>query len=368
MLHTPGTDGSRGTSPEPAARPVATRPSGRRFGALATRLGVWAGVAAALAGGLVAGCGPRDGTQSARAAAEDGVLRVVVTVPPLEGLVRALLPAEAQVVSLIPPGTSEHGFEPTVREVRTLAAADTLIAIGLGLDTALTNLVRQGRLGVPVVRCDALLGLASAGDDDHGHAHGHGHDHGHDEAPSEGADAAALLARDPHVWLDPVLVGELLPALAAALPDPDGGRAARLARAVEMAAEVDAAYRAGLAPFAGRSIVTHHHAWGRLAARYGLGVAAVVRPIETAEPTPDELSSAVEAARRAGAGVLFVEPQFNDRAAARVAEATGLAVERLDVLGQGDWRGMMLSNLEVLERALRRTQAAGVEAGAGASP
>lgn len=284
------------------------------------------------------GTGCADGTPKT-----DEPLRVVVTIPPLKGLLEALAPPGSSVRALMPPGRSEHGYEFTPSDIAAVGNADVVVYVGLGLEPAIERFVRE-RLSrrARVVALGAVLGVSEE------HA---GHDHGPDEACDH--------AVDVHVWLDPVLMRQAVPALRQAIEGAleatgrlDPAERARLDKAQadldRRLDELDAEYRATLEPLKGASIVTHHSAFGRLARRYGLEVSAVIRPIEAQDPTPAQIAQVVEAIREQNIGVIFVEPQFSAAAAERLAERTGARVARLDPLGSGDYFAMMRSNLTSL--------------------
>lgn len=296
--------------------------------------------------GLAAvGC---EGPEPARA---PGPLRVVVTIPPLQGLAKALAPADAEVVCLLPPGRSEHGYELTPSDMAALQRADVIVLVGLGLEPKVESFLRAHPSGGRrVVEFAEAVGLEGAhGGHDHAH-HDHGdHDHdGHDHGPV-----------DPHLWLDPALVTELVPEIARSIREvgalSESERAAvgeREAALLERMREAEARWQDRLRPVAGRSIVTHHAAWGRLADRYGLEVAAVIRPTEAQEPSPGQIEAAVRAIRERGARAVFVEPQFSAAVAERIAGQAGVAVGTLDPLGDGDWFAMMSRNVETLATLL----------------
>lgn len=296
----------------------------------------------------------------------DDTLDVVVTVPPLAELARRLAPEGSRLTVLMAPGRSEHGYEFTSTDLAALAQADVVVYVGLGLEPQVERFVSQHPSARRRDVCFAVAAGISAAtgetsDDHDGHdhdahdhedEHAHADDHGHAHGPV-----------DQHLWLDPVLVKRLVPVLAGAIGSalrtsgietPD--RAQHVISAEEALArqidEIHAEYVGQLAPFAGRAIVTHHNAWSRLADRYGLRVAAVIRPIENAEPTPDQIAAAVEALRQRKATTIFVEPQFDSTPARKLAEAAGARVQVLDPLGTGEWFSLMRQNLAALKAGL----------------
>ncbi len=262
--------------------------------------------------------------------------RIVVTIAPLAGLVQELAGPEVEVTTLLPAGASPHGFELSPDDVRELAQADLIVAVGVGLEPWLERRLRSApQLAGRAVAFADLVGIEFDRAHDHGeHAHDHG-DHAHGPV-------------DAHLWLDPVLVAQFVRALGPRVTD----GAERVEALAERVGQVDAEYRHRLEPFRGRAIVTHHAAFTRVAERYGLEIAEVLRRVDSAEPTPAEIAAARRAIDERGARAIFVEPQFNSTAAERIAESAGVALGRLDPLGTGDWFTMMRSNLDELVRVL----------------
>ncbi len=289
-------------------------------------------------------------------------LRIVVTVPPLAGIVRELAPEGSQITTLLSPGKSEHGYEFTPAELAALGRADLIVYVGLDLEPQVDRFLSRNTRGTrEVVQLARALGIAAPQEaklDEHGHAVD-AHDHAHDHDNEHGHHHAV----DPHLWLDPVLVKQALPAIAKAIeeaianvskssasaaPSDAAAMAARLDALTRKIDELDQAYTSRLAPFKGRAIVTHHAAFGRLAERYGLTIAEVIRPMEAVEPTPGQIAEVVGAIKRQNVKVIFVEPQFNPIAAQRIAQSAGVKLGTLDPLGDGDWFKMMHANLDEL--------------------
>ncbi|MEQ8850447.1 MAG: metal ABC transporter substrate-binding protein [Phycisphaerales bacterium] len=275
---------------------------------------------------------------------EPGPMRVVVSIAPLESVVRGVAPEGAVVETIIPASASPHGFQPKPSDVRALERADLIVVVGLGMEGGLTRYVRDlEHRGTRVVEFAGVVGIE-------GHDH-HGHDHSHD-----GDD-------DPHLWLDAAMMLELVDALESemipAMRGTDSGSDdAVLAtpvradgqRALIRAADAEA--RAALEPFAGARIVTHHGAFGRFCARYGVEVAAVLRPVEGAEPSPGELAAVRDAIAAGGVRGAFTEPQFDGRELRAIAERAGIPVGSLDPLGGSTWMEMMRANTDEITRVL----------------
>jgi zinc transport system substrate-binding protein len=304
-------------------------------------------------------------------------MRIVVTIPPLGELARRLAPAGSDVRVLMQPGRSEHGYEYTPSDLAALGRADVVVYVGLGLEPQIEKFLADRTSPTRRDVCFATaVGITVSNPDpknhDHDHAHEghdhgeHAHDHedhaGHNHAPGEACehDHGGV---DPHLWLDPALVKRLVPVLSGAIgasmksagTDAPEAVAALIKAEEELIRDIDrldAEFRAALEAVKGATIVTHHNAWPRLAERYGLSVAAVIRPVESAEPTPGQLAAAVEAIRERKARAIFVEPQFNADAARRLAQAAGVRVGMLDPLGTGEWFGLMRYNLDELVRGL----------------
>lgn len=308
-------------------------------------------------------------------------LRVVVTVPPLAGLVRPLLAEidpKAEVRVLLQGGQSVHGMEPTPSDIAAIATCDVLVYVGLNLEPRVSAMVREKPVERRQVVCFAeVVGLQEkgkpepnapgsnakpkptekeSGHDDHDHAHDHDHHH-----TDEHSHAAAGYV-DQHLWLDPSLVRRLIPAIRDAIQNACTSRGSfddTMKTRLEAAAEkllksiddVDAVYRARLEACKGRAFVTHHNAFSRLADRYGLKVAATIRLTETTEPTASELREVVEAIAREKVRAIFYEPQMDPKPARRIAEIARIRIGELDPLGspeQTSWATFMEKNLTSL--------------------
>jgi len=227
---------------------------------------------------------------------------VFVSIPPQAFVVEALAGDLVQVDVLLPPGASPATYEPTAKQMATLDHAQLYLQIG-------------GRAGVE---------LEPIG--------GGGHDHG-----------AGLL--DPHIWLDPqrmkIIASTTADALEALLPDEAPGIKERLATLHRAIDDTDARVAALLAPFAGRTLLVFHPAYGYFTRRYGLIQMAV--EVDGRAPSARRLATVVDELRQQPVPALFVQPQFSRSAAERVANALDCELVELDPLARD-----YLANLEIM--------------------
>ena len=280
-------------------------------------------------------------------ARKPGPVRVVATIPPVAGLVRPLLPQGGTLTALVPPNRSEHGYELTGADVAALTQADVVVLVGLGLEPQVEAfLEKHPTPNRHVIRFADVLGV-SPGGPPAAETHEPSDEADHDD------DGHHHSGVDPHLWLDPDLCRRFIPAIDRAIraidPSAPADAAAKLDNQI---AEFDEQSRAALAPFKGKALVTHHSAWARFAAHYGLTIAAVIRPIETVEETSGAVNAAIDTIQKQGIRVIFVEPQFSRKAAERIRERTGVRIGELNPLGDGDWFTMMRANVAEVAQSL----------------
>lgn len=308
------------------------------------RISVWV-----IAAGVLGAAGCRD--DSASTVDPNAPIRIAVTIKPLALLVSDIVgeagAAHVEVTTIISSSTSPHGFEPTPDAMRALHRADVIVCNGMGLDGWASRTMSGRQV---LVRFADVVGVS--GDHHHDHEHGQGH-HDHDDR-----------AEDEHLWLDVDHVRVLSSHLAAVLTQVAGERSysTEFAQSIdeslsslhERLDEVDATYQRTLDTHRNSPIVTFHSVLGRIADRYGLTVAAVLRPIESLEPAPDDVRRAVDAIATRRIAAIFVEPQFSTAAAERIAEETGIRLVILDPLGSSasSWPEFMLDLLASIRSGL----------------
>jgi zinc transport system substrate-binding protein len=236
---------------------------------------------------------------------------------------------ELTVTDLTPRGAEPHDLELTTRQVDEVLDAGVVIVMGDGFQPAVEDAAER-RDGATVEVLEELP----------------------DDALREG---------DPHVWLDPVLMIEVVDVIEDAMVASDPANEDRFRRnADELRAELrtlDDEYRAGLAGCERDLVVTAHDAFGYLTDRYGLREEGVAGLSPDAEPDARRLAELADLAREQGVTTVFTEELLSPEIAETLArEAGGLRTEVLSPLESrppdGDYLSAMRENLAKLKKAL----------------
>lgn len=156
---------------------------------------------------------------------DEAVLEVYTTVYPLAYFTERIGGERVNVSSIYPAGANEHTFEPTQQDMISLADADLLFYIGLGLegfiDSAQDTLSGENVELVATadsISDEELETEASHEDEVHEESHEDHEDEVHEESheerdeadqEEEGHEGHDHGGTDPHVWLSPVLSQKL---------------------------------------------------------------------------------------------------------------------------------------------------------------
>lgn len=258
---------------------------------------------------------------------------VVVSIHPYASLVGQIAGDLVKVVQVLPSGASPHTFDPTPSQVTAVAGASLVVMNG-GTDAWMRKIADAAAPRAPLfVVTDEL-----------------------DFVPIQGTDVG--VAANPHVWLDPRLMAELVPKLVDALANVDPGDAAAFrnngAALSASLTDLDAQLGAELASLKGAPFVPIHDAWPYFARRYGLDLVVSLEPTPGRDPSPRYVAEAVAKIRASGARAVFAEAQLSSRPAEVVARSAGVGLATLDPLGKDgqSYQQLMLANAATIRAAL----------------
>ena len=135
---------------------------------------------------------------------------------------------------------------------------------------------------------------------------------------------------NPHFLADPRRVQQVAAAMAARLSELDPGNAAlyreRLQAFQGKVAAAEKGWKAQLAPFAGRSVITQHRTLTYLLDWSGLKAAGYMEPKPGVAPPPSHVASLAAVVRSAGVKGVLVENYYDRRSANQLRDLTGVKV------------------------------------------
>jgi ABC-type Zn uptake system ZnuABC Zn-binding protein ZnuA len=309
------------------------------------------------------GCGKKGG--------DGGQPKVAVSIFPLYDLTRRIAGDRLNVMLVLPPGKSEHGYDPTPQEIARLDGAKLSIAVGLDMDAWLESIMKSAKIA-SVYRIGEKLPtmpieVEPIGEDDHDehgkeeHHDGSGSGEHHEEEHEEGHDHAGKGAPDPHVWLDPQLMQQGVDLIAEQLAaiDPAGKdvfmkNAAQIKESIK---QVDAKIAERSKAWTKRTIVTFHGSMAYFAKRYNIRIAAVVEPLAGKEPTAAYIAEVLGAIKHGQAAALFSEPQLDKGPGEMIAKEAGIKLGELDPVGglkgRESYEALLTWNTDQLEAHLK---------------
>ncbi|NNG15187.1 MAG: zinc ABC transporter solute-binding protein [Gemmatimonadales bacterium] len=280
-----------------------------------------------------AACGGDGASRPASEPAVEGPLAVAVSILPQKYMVERIGGPAVSVSVLIGPGQSPLTYDPTPRQMASLAGTRMYFTMGLEFERAWLGRLRAVHRDMRVVDMRGGIRLMPLA------------------GPGEPGDDAG---QDPHVWMSPrlarVMAGVIRDALVEALPERRELFDLNYRRFVDHLGQLHGEIREILRDLPARTFMAFHPSWGYFAEEYGLRQI----PIEShgREPGARSLSRLIDRAREERVRVLVVQAQFSRSTAETVGNAVGARVITLDPLAE-DYANNLRLVAEALAEALR---------------
>lgn len=274
---------------------------------------------------------------------------VSVSVPPQKYFVEKIAANTLDINVIIPAGVDEHNFDFKPATMQRLEKSDIYFTIGLEFERVFADKFQSNFANLQVIDTGKdLRNLATshthskddhdehhdhAGHDDHDHdEHAHGKDKHHAHKHSNSHETHS--EKDPHIWLDPILVkiqaSTIAKALIAKYPQNKALYEANLAR---FQAELDALNAEISALFEkskNKKFIIYHPSLAYFAARYHLVQIPV--EIEGKEPKTKDLQRLMSVAKKENIKTIFVQKGFSQNAAKSLAKELKASVVELNHL------------------------------------
>lgn len=298
------------------------------------------------------GCTPTDGASDDKKG-----LTLYTSVYPIQYAVERIGGETVTAESVYPPGVDAHTYEPTSKDITSIAESDAFIYLGAGMEgfaeTAAEALASQDVRLVEIGQQEELFHTDEPEEEDHAdesdnQSHG-GHNHGD---------------HDPHIWIDPQRMANMAAIIRDELidlnPDEEERYKANFNALEEDLIILDENYTETLQAKDNKKILVSHAAYGYWEERYGIEQIAINGLSSSSEPSQKELTQIIDQAEAYNLDYIIFEQNSSNRVSEIIQEQIGaqsLTVHNLSVLTETDiendedYLSLMEKNLETLDKA-----------------
>ncbi len=277
-------------------------------------------------------------------------LTIQTTLYPLEYIASEIGGEHVHVETIYPPGVDAHTYEPTSKEITSLAKADAFIYLGAGLegfaDTAASALDKQDVELIEIGKHDSLFAHIDDKDNDDSHDH-------HDGSPI-----------DPHIWLDPLRMNQIADILYDELinldPENETDFKNNLTQFKQSMIDLNDDFEKTLKDKENKNILVTHAAYGYWERIYGIKQLAISGLSTSDEPSQKQLAEIARLAKENNIHYVIYGQNDSNQTADIIKEhikAEKLQLHNLEVLTEDDlnkdanYLSLMKDNLEVLDKA-----------------
>lgn len=292
---------------------------------------------------LLSGC--KDDSKVVKKNANKQPMIIYTSIQPVAFIASKIAGRYAKVKALIPPGKSPHSFTLLASDLSAMSKAKFFFSVKLpfeefklekAFDNSNTKWVDITR-GIQFQRID-LCQSSSCGHDHDAHK-----------------DATELM--DPHIWLNPendmILARNICDTLRQAMPQHADYFELNFKNFTRVLIALDKKLKKMLIPFKGEIFLVYHPAFGYFAKRYGLKQEAI--ELGGKSPTAKHLQVVISLAIKKKVRIVFVQPEFNRKAASLIAKTIKGSVIKLDPLAYNLIDNYMVFATEI-QAAMKREE------------
>lgn len=276
----------------------------------------------------------------------------IATSSPVEAILVEITGNNAEIVTLVNPGSSPHTFSPKPSQIVKAEKADALFYISEYLDGWAANLSTRRKFRM----IDMLPKSFQYAFDVEDH---HEHD-SHNEKDQKKNKSKEII--DPHFWTDPLAVKAIVPILVKKLIsiNPENEKVYKASASI-FDKKLDSLHNEvnkKLKNFSGEPIFLFHPSMRYFLKRYGLKYMGSIETSPGKEPSAEYTMNLIKKIKRSKAKALFTEPQLPVGPAKTIAEAALLKLYVLDPLGGIEKRKSYIDlikyNADIFVKALRK--------------
>lgn len=239
----------------------------------------------------------------------DNKVNVFVSILPQQYFVQKVGDDHVDVNVMVGPGQNPVTYEPTPQQMVALANADIYFSIGVPFESAWLDKIKRSHNKLIVIECCESLS------DLEGHAHQNSH-------------------VDPHVWTNPKKVMQIVKLIKESLIDIDGKNISSYKKEangfINDLDKLDNNIKSRLDGLQQRNFIVSHPSWSYFSNEYGLSQFSIEQ--EGKEIQAKSMVKLIKLAREKNIKAVFVQSQFNTKAANIIAKEIDATIFELDPL------------------------------------
>lgn len=237
-------------------------------------------------------------------------INVFVSILPQQYFVEQIGAEHVDVRVMVGPGQNPATYEPTPLQMAALANADIYFSIGVPFEKAWLAKIKQSNEKLIVVNCCELLSDLE------------GHTHDDDDNI------------DPHVWTSPKKVIQIATLIKKSLIEVDINNSAIYEQAatkfINKLSKLDKDISQKLSDLPQRNLVVSHPSWGYFSNEYNFSQISIEQ--DGKEIQARSMVKLIKLAKEKNIKAIFVQRQFNNKAAKIIAKEIDAVIYELDPL------------------------------------
>ncbi|MBM7692981.1 zinc transport system substrate-binding protein [Peribacillus deserti] len=298
---------------------------------------------------LTAGCSQAKEPNSEKVEGEDKI-NIYSTVYPLEYFANSIGGKYVKVSTVYPPGTDEHTYEPSQKDIIKMTEADLFLYIGHGLEGFVDkadDIFKSENVEMTAV--GEKIDIPAVKEEEQ-----HEEDHHHH------ADV------DPHIWIDPELAKQMALVVKDELVNKKPEKKEYFEKNyTELSAkldQLDSRFRAAVKEADRKEIIVSHAAYGYWENRYGIEQISI-SGLSSSEPSQKQLKQVVQTAKEHQIKYVFFEQNVSSKLTETIQKEVGAAPLKFhnlsvltenDIKGKEDYFSLMNKNIAALKTALTK--------------
>jgi zinc transport system substrate-binding protein len=257
---------------------------------------------------------------------------IVVTIKPLEGLVRAIAKDTVNVQRLLPDYASPHNYHFRPSDIRKIKSAHLIFRIDEDFERFVTPLLQTlnhsmitSLADLPQIKLLAFTKEDKDMDDEH-HQHENDHKHAHQHSD-----------QDLHIWMSPhngmVMAEKIANELAQLNPQQRSFYQQNLVDLSKKIQQFSDSFHLEAQQLQGKPYLVFHDSWSYFANTFHLHKLATINLHADIQPGVKTIINTRKKIKQYHAQCLFSEPQFRPKTIAMLTEGFAIKTTELDTLG-----------------------------------